>query len=338
MIFLKGSGLNDDVYKGSQAPIKKFLLDTEKELKSQEDAMRQVFNVMTIDGWAAKFTSMTGKGKFSNVGENGAYVRTTQQQGYSKQIEPATWKMDFAVSREMIDDGKMLDIRAMASDFMSSYYQTRVELAAAVMNNGTATTMTVDGITYDISCNDALALFTTGHTYKTSGGTWSNYYNAGFSYDNLCRVEELMQKWTVDAGATTKFAGIQPDTIVIPNNARIKRQVADALWTKGDERPGTSDHSFNYQAGRWNIVTWNNLTNPSGITSGYDCWYLMDSRYNALEGMTFVERTPLEVKSYIDDATDANVWAGYCRFSAAPVSPRAIAFCCAGAGTSIAES
>jgi hypothetical protein len=228
-----------------------------------------------------------------------------------------------------------MDIRKEASNFVASYYRTRSQYAAAVLNGGTATTMTFSGKSYNIACNDTLALFSTAHTYKVAAGTYSNYFNAGFSYDNLCRVEELMQKFKDDNG---NYIDVQPDTIVIPNNARIKRLVADAIWTKGDERPGTADNSYNYQAGRWKVVTWNYLTNPASITTGYDSWMLLDSRYNAMEGLMFCDRLPMEVKSWVDENTDANIWGGRARFAAAPVSPKAICLCAAGLGSSIAES
>ena len=80
------------------------------------------------------------------------------------------------------------------------------------------------------------------------------------------------------------------------------------------------------------------LDKSSSITSGYDTWYLMDSRYNEMNGLMFCDRVPLEIKSYIDDNTDANVWAGRSRWMAAPVCWRAMACCAAGLGSSIAES
>jgi len=336
MIFLKGSGLNDDVFKGSQAPIKKFLLDSEATAMKEHRVMEEIFNVMSVNEWATKFTSMTGKGLFEDTGENGAYPITDQQQGYSKIIEDTTWKQSFKVSKEMIEDGKMLDIRREAANFVASYYRTRSQYAAAMLNAGASTTFTFGSKTYDNTCQDSLALFSTAHTYKVASGTWANYFNAGFSYDNLCRVEELMQKFKNDDG---EYMDIQPDTIIIPNNARIKRQVADAIWTQGDQRPGTSDHSYNYQCGRWNVITWNYLSNPSGITTGYDCWYLMDSRYNQLcNGLVFCDRLPLETKSWVDENTDCNFWGGRARFAANPVDPRAIVLCAAGLGSSIAES
>lgn len=335
MIFLKSSALNDDVFGKSQNPIKKFLLESEATAKKEHAVLEEIFTMFPATEWSSKFSSMTSKGDFEAVGENGTYPETEQQVGYSKVIEDDTWKSSFKVSLEMIEDAKMFDIRKEASNFTASYYRTRSKFGASVINNGASTSMTFGGKTFDITCNDTLALFSSSHTYKVTSGTWSNYFNAGFSYDNLCRVEELMQKFTDDNG---NYMDIQPDTIIIPNNARIKRLVADALWTKGDERPGTSDHSFNYQAGRWKIITWNYLTNPSTITSGYDVWYLLDSRYNAMNGLMFCDRKPLSVKSYVDENTDANIWAGRARFAAAPVDPRAIVRCAAGLGSSIAES
>jgi hypothetical protein len=62
----------------------------------------------------------------------------------------------------------------------------------------------------------------------------------------------------------------------------------------------------------------------------------MDSRYNSMAGLMFCERVPLEVKSYIDENTDANIWKGRGRWSAAPVDWRAIARCAAGLGSTIA--
>jgi len=336
MIFLKGSGLNDDVFKGSQAPIEKFLLESEATAMREHNILEDIFNVVPTEDWAIKFTGMTGKGLFTDTGENGAYPETDQQQGYSKTIEDTTWKSSFKVSKEMIEDAKIVDIRREASNFVASYYRTRSQFAAAMLNGATGTSYTFGSKSYANTCQDGLAMFTTAHTYKTVSGTWSNYFNAGFSYDNLCRVEELMQKFRNDDG---EYADIQPDTIIIPNNARIKRLVADAIWTNGDQRPGTADHSYNYQAGRWNVITWNYLSNPSTITAGYDCWYLMDSRYNKMcNGLVFSDRLPLEVKSWVDENTDANIWGGRARFNVGAVEPRAIAFCAAGLGSSIAET
>lgn len=337
MIFLKSSALNDDVFGKSQYPIKKFLMDNEAAEANAHAIMEQIFDVMPVDDFATKFSGLTSRGNFQDVGENGTYPETEEQVGYSKVIEDTTWKSEFKVSKEMIEDAKMYDIRKRAAQFTRSYYRTRGQYAANILNNGASATMSFQSKTYNIACNDGLSLFNTAHTSITGGtGTQSNYFNAGFSYDNLCKVEELMNYFTDDNGMRID---VQPDTIIIPNKARIRRLIEDALNTNNGGRPGTADNSGNYQLGRWNIIVWDYLSNPTGVTSGYDVWYVMDSRYNKIDSTTlaFCDRLPLEVKSYVDDKTDANIWAGRARFAAAPVDWRGIAMCAAGLGSSIAD-
>jgi hypothetical protein len=336
-IFTKSAGLADSIFGKSQDPIKKFIIETENVAK-KESVLEEIFNVMPLDTYAAKFGSMTGTEDFEAVGESGEYPESSPVEGFSKTIEPDTWKAMRKVSLEMIEDATMFSIRQKFSDFAPDWYRTREKFAAAIINAGNATSMTFgkNAKNFVISGADTLALFSTAHT-KAAGArstsTQSNYFDATFSYDNLCRVEELAQKITDDDG---EYMGIQPDTIVIPNNARIKRLVADAVWTKGDEHPNTADHGYSYQAGRWKVITWNYLTNYTGITAGTDMWLIMDSRRNAIDGLMFCDRKPLAIKSFVDEYTDNNIWAGRGRFSAAPVNWRSTYMCAPGLGSSIA--
>ena len=53
------------------------------------------------------------------------------------------------------------------------------------------------------------------------------------------------------------------------------------------------------------------------ITAGTKPFIMLDSKYNEeYGGAVWLDRTPLEVKSRIDDGNDANVWSGYARFIA----------------------
>lgn len=336
-IFMKSSGVADSIYGKSQDPIKKFIIETENVAK-KESVLEDIFNVIPIDTYAAKFGSMTGDDDFEAVGEGGEYPESTRVEGFSKTIEPDTWKSMRKVTEEMIDDATMFSIKQIFSDFAPTWYRSREKFGSAILNAGNATTMNFgkNNKNFNIAGADTLALFSTAHTRAAGAratSTQSNYFDASFSYDNLCRVEELMQKFTDDDG---EYMGIQPDTIIIPNNARIKRLVSDAIWTKGDEHPNTADHGYSYQAGRWNVITWNYLTNYSGITAGTDVWFLLDSRRNAIDGLMFCDRKPLTIKSFIDEYTDINIWAGRGRYSAAPVNWRALCCCAPGLGSSIA--
>ena len=68
MIFIKGSGLNDDVFGKSQAPIKKFLIDNEAVAKREHMVLETVFTMHKADSWASKFSGLTSKGDFEAVG------------------------------------------------------------------------------------------------------------------------------------------------------------------------------------------------------------------------------------------------------------------------------
>lgn len=270
--------------------------------------------------------------------ENGEYPESDFQEGYSKVIEPDEWKLKFSVTQTMIEDIKMGKVRSKAHGFMLSYHRGREKFGLGILNNGQSTSMTFgpNSKSFNIACADGLALFSGVHTSKTGGtGTQSNYFNNAFSFDALCYGEEKMQKLTDDDG---NILNIQPDTIVIPSNARIKKQVFDAIGAP-EGLPGTANNGFNFQYGRWNIIMSPYLNNTSGITTGTDTWYLMDSTYNDVYGgLIFLDRVKLSVRSYVDENTDANIFKGRARWIAAPNNWRCIAKFNPGVGTTDATA
>jgi hypothetical protein len=244
--------------------------------------------------------------------EGGAYPETNMQEGYRKTIEPDTWKSKFQVTQEMVEDAKLFDIKAAGKDFMTSYTRTREKFGASILNNASASTMTIGGKSFDITGADGMPLFSQAHPSKTGGaGNQSNFFNLAFSYDNLCKLEEYMQKLTDDDG---NLLNIQPDTIIIPNNAAIKKLVADVVFTDAGAPLGNNNHSFNFNYDRWNVIVWNQLQNPAGASS--DAWYVMDSSRNQIDGLMWIDRIALNVKSDIDNETDNNVFRGRARFGA----------------------
>jgi len=197
---------------------------------------------------------------------------------------------------------------------MLSYNRTREKFASYFLIYGNAATFTFGGKTYNNSCRDTLALFSNSHTSKTGGtGTQDNYDTLAFSYDNLATVEERMQKFTDHDG---NLLYIQPDTIIIPNNAAIKKLVADAVFTDSG-KPDTANNSFNFHGERWNVIVWNQL---SKLSAANDPWYVCDSKRNAIDGLIWLDRVPLTIRSWIDDETGNNVFGGRARFGGAPVN------------------
>lgn len=317
MIFSKASGVNDSIFGKSQYPIKA-LLEEREEAFQKGSQIEKIFGMEKSNRFAEKYTTMTQMGDFEPVGEGGAYPQTSLQEGYYKVIEPETWKNEFEVTQEMVEDARLVDIKSRASNFMGAYGRTREKFAANFLNSANATTFTFGKKTFAYTCMDNLALLSTAHTSITSGtGNQSNYGTSAFTYDNLATVEEAMQKFTDDDG---NLLNINPDTIIIPNAARIKKLVSDAVFTESG-RPGTTDNSFNYHAERWNVIVWNYLTVGSGVSA--DPWYTVDIEYCKDYGLKFVDRIPLTVRSEIS-ANDNNVFKGRARFNAGVIDWRFI--------------
>ena len=77
----------------------------------------------------------------------------------------------------------------------------------------------------------------------------------------------------------------------------------------------SANNAFNYQYGRWNVIVWPYLN--QFVTKGTSPWVLLDSKYNeTYGGAVWNDRVQLEVRSTIDENTDANVWRGRSRFNA----------------------
>ena len=121
-----------------------------------------------------------------------------------------------------------------------------------------------------------------------------------------------MQNFRGDNG---EILNIAPDTILIPNYYKLKKDVFAAIGA--DKDPATANNAFNYVFGRWTVIVWPYLNQYISASAATLPWVLLDSEYNKENGgALWLDRTPLDVRSRVDDGTDANVWQGYSRFTA----------------------
>lgn len=310
MIFSKSSGLNDSIYGKSEAPIKAFL---ESNVKSYEEmsTIKKIFKMVESENYGEKYTGLTGLASgFQPVGEGGAYPTDERQEGYAKFLENITWKDSFQVTEEMIEDAKVLDLNKIgARGFIDQFYLTREKYGAQLLVGAVAgTTTTFRGITMDCTSADAVALFSTSHPSKTGNtAVQSNKFAGAFDVDVLGKIETKMQNFTDDNGEVLNIA---PNTIIIPNDATLKKSVFAAIGA--DKDPATANNGFNYEFGRWNIIVSPYL---NGLISSDKPFFILDKNYNDnYNGLLFLDRIPLTVKSWIDDNTDNNVWSGRARF------------------------
>lgn len=310
--FSEGSGLNDSVYGKTQAPIR-MLIEQKAEAFEQTSILEKLFMMDESTHWAEKYTSFTAMDGFTPVGENGAYPLDGLSEGYSKTLEHVTWKNSFSVSREIIEDSKVLNLRKKPAGFVRSFYRTRENLGAALFGGaiaGSANTVNFRGKKFDITGADGKRLFAADHPMKAKSGTQCNVFSDAFSDDALAYAEAQMQNVKGDSG---ELINVMPNTIIIPNLAPLKKAVFAAIGA--DKDPDTSNNGFNFLFGRWNVMVWSYLN--QFITAGTAPWILADLDYNSeFGGAVFVDRTPLDIRSTLDDNTDSNVWRGYARFTA----------------------
>ena len=311
IIFSESSGKNDPVFGKCQAPIRMFL-EQRGEAFEKKSMLSEFFCMDKTDNYADLLTSMTAMNGFDPVGENGEYPADSMEAGYEKLLAAVTWKDSFAISQEMVEDARLMDMRKRPAAFMNAYYRTRETFGAAIFGGAIAGQKQVKyrNKYFDIACADGEPVFSIKHKPKVSGYMQSNLFSNPFSVDALDRAEAAMQQFR---GDNNEVLGIAPVTIAIANQPSLKRKVFAAVGADLD--PDTANNGFNFQFGRWHIKIWNYLN--QFIAAGAEPWMLLDEDYNAeAGGAVWHDRIPLTVKSTINDDNDANVWKGRARFNA----------------------
>lgn len=195
---------------------------------------------------------------------------------------------------------------------MTSYGRTRENFGAALYAGAIMGQKKIKyrGKEFDVTAADGEPLFSKSHVGKVSKKKQSNLFSDAFSVDALSKMESAMH---LMRGDNDEILDVAPDTILIPENPTLKREVFAAIGA--DKDPATANNAFNYQFGRWNVIVWSYLNNF--IKEGSKPWILLDSKYNqTYGGAVWNDRIALAVKSYVDENTDANIWKGRSRFNA----------------------
>lgn len=333
IIFSEASGVADSIFGKSQDPIKMLIEERAEALKAQS-IYNQVFKEVSSTNYAEKFTSMTSMDSFSPVGEGGAYPKISMEEGYAQTIEHETFKGQFIITREAVED-KKIGRDGRPQQMVTAYYRAREEFGHALLiaaANG-KTEATVGNRKYSTRSADKSVLFATDHKPKVKGGNQCNKFKDGFSADALSKGETAMQNLCDDNG---HVLALRPDTIWIPNDASLKAEVLGVIGA--DKDPDTAaGNAYNIHHGRWNVIIDPYLNPLIGTgNGGATPWFLLDTEYNeTYSGLVRTERIPLEFRSWIDNNNDNNVWNGFARFSAGFVDFRPILMCGAASGNTL---
>src|SRR5699024_354685 len=165
---------------------------------------------------------------FQPVGENGAYPEDETQEGYDKTIVHEVWKDSFSISREAVDDSKLVDFKKKPQGFIKGYHRTRELFGAALYAGaiGGKTKVTFRGKSYPVTTADGKKLFATDHPSILGKGSQSNVFADAFSADSLGAAETRMQQFKGDAD---NILDVSPTTILIPNDYKAKKAVFEAI-------------------------------------------------------------------------------------------------------------
>lgn len=331
IIFSETSGVNDPIFGKFQAPIKAMIMDYAEPFE-KESMLNTLFAMEKSEHFAESYNSMTTMENWEPVGENGSHPTNGFEAGPDKLIHNYTWKSQFSISQEMIEDTNFAEIRRQPRAFTKAYYRTREELGAAMYGGAISgkKTVQIGAQVIDITGADGEALFSTSHKAYGSGKAkaQSNKFSDAVSNDAILYMESMMQNFTDDNG---NLLDIRPDTILIPNLPAVKKEVFAALGA--DKDPDTANNGFNYNYGRFNIIVWGYLNRY--VEAGTAPWVMLDSNFaKDYFGAVFQDRTAMTVRSVVEE-NDANTWYGRARFGAGFTNFRFAAVGGAAGGTSL---
>ena len=253
--FSEASGVNDSIFGKSQAPIRMFI-EKRGEQFEQQSVVKELFRQDKSRHFGEKYTSLTAMEGFKVAGENGAYPTDGMEEGFNKILEAVEWKDSFSISKKIIEDSQLMDLRQKPAAFVTAYYRTREKFGAALLGGAIQGNSSVSfaGGTFDLKTSDGKILFAADHPAKISGEAQCNLWGDAFSEDAMGKLEVKMQN---TRGDNDEILDVAPDTIVIPNIHSLKKAVFAAIGA--DKDPDTANNGFNYQVGRWNVIVWSYL-------------------------------------------------------------------------------
>ena len=312
--FTVGSGLADSAFGLIQGPLK-MMIQKQAEPFEAASIRKKVFREVSSKHAMESYGQMGSMNGPKPVAENGAYPSTEWGESYRKTLENVTWKNQFSISREAIEDDQILELQTKPIAFSTAHYRTEEEFGAAIYAGAMMrkTSIAYEGKNFDIACADGKPLFFDKHPAHPNGSykkTQCNMFANEFSNKALVAAETKMQMFVDDNG---KLLSVRPDTILIPNDAMMKYKVLEAIGAEKD--PETSINGFNMNFGRWNVIGWSYLN--QFLEDGFAPWVLLDSNLiqNGISAI-WQSRKGFECRSVYDEDTDANVWKDRSRFNA----------------------
>lgn len=349
LIFNIEEAVKNSAFNVLQEPIK-MILENETEAFEKESIIPKVFVMKTSDKYREEYRSTTAMDGFKPTEDMEPAGLSDFEEGYSKQYIFQTWTNAFIVSKQTIEDNQLMSIEPKAMGFIKSYGRTREIYAVNMIGAGLGKTKPE----YKITASSGLGMDTVDGTvegtkqqyfhnahkpvgYTASGDrnfTQSNKFYANITWDGsdpeleekvmdvIGQVESQMKKYKDDKG---NIVPVNPTTIVMSEDYRLSDVLMRGLKSKYGSR--MDGNGVNLQFGKYTLVISPYLSAIDGFEDSDHAIILLDPQRNR-EGMGLVwfDRVPLQIDSYIDKKSKANVWDGRARFGAGFGDFRAMAY------------
>lgn len=363
IIFNIQESLNNSAFNILQEPIK-MILENEVEAFEKDSIIGKVFVMKTTDKYREEYRSTTTMDGFKPTEDMEVAGLSDFQEGYSKQFIFQTWTNSFVVSKQTMEDNQMMSIEPKAMGFIKSYGRTREQYAVNMIGAALGGELTDKQKELKITKNSGLGMDTVDGTIdgtkqryfhnKHKGVqingkslvTQSNKYYANLNLndgtignleervlDAIEQVASKAKKYKDDKG---NIVPVNYTRIVLGEDYRLNDILLRALKSKYGSAMG--GNGVNLVFGKYEVVTNPYLSDVKGFTDADHGLILIDPQRNK-EGLGAVwfDRKPLEVRSYKDDKTEANVWAGRARFGAGFGDFRAMSYLSFGEATENAD-
>lgn len=346
VIFNIDEAVRNSAFNILQEPFK-MKMTKELEAFEKKSILPYLYVMQTMDTFQEEYRSKTSMDGFKPTEDMEVAGLSDFEESYRMVMRTQTWTNSFAVSKQTIEDNQLQQINPQAMGFVTSYYRTRenygVRMLGAALGEDYAPykiKAAVQGLGNDTADGTVegtrVAYFKKDH--KTVGGkyTQSNKFKTSAALtvdgsdpeeesklaDLIGQIDSIMSTYKGDKG---EIIPTDIDTIIIAEDFRLKDTLQRALKSRYNERMGGNGENLFY--GKYELVVCPYL-NQLDAFSETKKGILLVSRSKNREslGAVWKDRTPLEIRSYIDNGTQANIWAGRSRFGVTFGDFRAMAY------------
>ena len=291
------------------------IYDSDAQRNKYDDIVTALTMEKTSKRWGEKSITMGGLGDFQAKTEGAAATQDEYEQGYEKFVEHATFALEVEISKELKDDNMLDDAKQKTINLVQAYKRTRARLATQAITGavGSATSISFNGATIDITTGDGLALFNEAHTLKSvSGTTQCNYFSdvLGSTTAVLNKASNKMRNFKDDRG---NVLGFLPDTLILPgNDPEYEDFVKRVIGSDGEV--GSNNNDINTQRGKWKLVVDPEWT-PTISSTNHPVILLSSEAAKAIQGTKFYDRTKLDIATDVDVHSRNLTYNGFARMS-----------------------